>query len=180
MMTYIPDSGPDTGVTSRTFLDRFQAIRDSWPDDSTYVVDFGAYNGRMAGGLADALALRGVAIEGDHELMPGRELIKNVSEFVSPRDLGAIIRDYPGATVLCLSVLHHLSDWRKYVGAIERNASYAFIETANPDEVLPTAKAHSESAAILRWVEKRGVKVGESAGWDSRFLRSTWRLDFGE
>lgn len=176
-MSYIPDDGPDMGLTARSYWDRRNAISDHWPVLSKHVIDFGAYRGRLANDLADSHKLFGVAIEGEYDLMHG-DRVTNVREHVTPRRLGSIIRDYPNATVLALSVLHHLPEWRKYVGAIERNASYAFIETAHPDEVLPDAVAHDQSAAITAWCEKRGVKIHESPGWDRSQLRPTWFTEF--
>lgn len=176
-MSYIPDSGPDTGNTARSFEDRLWQVKCSWPKDTRSVVDFGAYRGRFVNELCEDLGISGVAIEGEYELME-HPSVERVDRFVTARELGAIIRDQEDPTVLCLSVLHHLPDWQKFAGVIERNAKYAFIETANPGEVLPAARAHDQSAAIWRWCEKRGTKVHESPGWDGRFMRPTWLLKF--
>ena len=185
-MSYIPDDGPDTGATARTFMDRLSAIGDSWPDDSLYLVDFGGWNGRFSYELFERGNINGATlIEGDYVPLARANCpsVEVVREHVTPRALGTIIRgvdhrDGGVVTVLALSVLHHLTDWKKYVGAIERNADYAFIETAHPDEVLPEAVAHDQSDAIWRWCEKRGRKVHESPGWDSRYLRPTWFMEF--
>lgn len=177
-MSYILDDGPDDGTTRRTFMDRYAMIARAWvPADS--LVDFGAYNGRMARSLAGIDCIPGLAID-SYDGLDGGELVEEVNRNVSPRELGKYIRDSPGATtVIALSVLHHLPEWEKYLGAISRNAKTAFVETANPEEVLPEAVAHGDSAKVIRAVEKLGgVPVGESAGWDSRFMRTTWRIDF--
>lgn len=177
-MSYILDDGPDDGTTRRTFVDRYNAIVDNWaPADS--FVDFGGYNGRLARNLAAEFDIHGTVID-SYPGLTGGLLVETVNKDVTPRELGKIIRDLPSpTTVIALSVLHHLPDWEKYIGAISRNAKTAFVETANPDEVLPEAVAHGDSAKIIRAVEKLGgVPVGESAGWDSRFMRTTWRIDF--
>lgn len=179
-MSYIPDEGPDTGNTARTFTDRAQTIGDNWPALSRAVIDFGAYKGRFVQEFyTSGLVTGGAIIEGVEQPAPVPGCVV-VREQVSARKLGTIIRDWSllQPTVLALSVLHHLPDWKKYVGVIERNAAFAFIETSHPDEVLPEAVAQDEAANIWSWCEKRGTVVGESKGWDGRFMRPTWRIDF--
>lgn len=182
MSGYIPDDGPDTGDTRRTFVDRYNAIA-TCLDEVAFVegiVDFGAYNGRMARQLCARYGVPGVAVD-DYSGLLGDKYVTAINRVVSPRELGKTIREAAGGgatTVLALSVLHHLPEWQKYVGAIERNARYALIETAHPDEVLPEAGAHDQSAAITAWCWKRGKIIHESPGWDQSQMRPTWFMEF--
>ncbi len=183
-MDYQPTMSEDGLIseapTIRDFHGRYQSVADNWPERISVAVDFGAHAGTLIRKLAlDGLTSSGVAIDG-YSGLSGDSRITAINRDVTPRELGKIIREQPGnTTVIALSVLHHLPEWEKYLGAISRNAKTAFVETANPDEVLPEAVAHGDSGKIIRAVEKLGgVPVGESAGWDSRFMRTTWRIDF--
>lgn len=179
-MLYIPDSGGDAQGARRTYLDRADMVFDNWPDAKS-VVDFGAYRGRLLFELVnEGAADCGVGVEAlESPLFQPSDNLEWVAGKVSPRELGKIIRDAPGdTTVLALSVLHHQPDWLKFASVIERNAEFAFIETSDPREVLPEAKAQDQAAAIRKWCGKRGVEVGRSPGWDRRFERVMWFMEF--
>lgn len=166
-MRYSPEwyAGPDY----RTRLDAIiDYIGDRHPK---HILDFGALTTQTALELADRYGAHVIVVDDTLSETGGVEVIN--------RKLGpSQIRKLPYQDVtLCLSVLHHLSQYRSYLDALQWISGLLFIETAHPDEDLPLAGAHHKTPKIIAELEHRGAKpLCTTPGYDPRFERTLWVL----
>lgn len=176
-MSYQPRwvGGREVGTGRRDAAGRYRAIAEYLGDMRDFhALDLGAYGGYFSFRLAEEFDAHCVAVDDFSGLAdaPGVKVIRrrlSMSELV---DLG------PCDVVLCLSVLHHLPDWRAYLNALQVMAPVVFVETSNPAETLPKAKAHGDAAAIHAAVEAAGGKVlTTTPGYDARHSRPLWVID---
>lgn len=144
-------------------------------EDELKVLDFGCLDGYFANRFATEGA--DVTAVDDSFMFDAAAINPNITciaKHVEPEeipDLGEF------DVVLCLSVLHHLPNWRKYVTAFKKAGTVLFIEVANPDENLPKAKAHSQSKRIHTAIAKLGDVITQTPGYDRQFERDMFVID---
>lgn len=169
-------NGKEHGRGKRDAASRYQAIAEriayAGLRPGFTVLDFGAYGGYFSARLAEEFGAVCTAVDDSPKLKPAPG-ITVINERVTPSGIAKL-----GTfdVVLCLSVLHHSTNWRNYLEALtEAAGELLFVETANPDETLPKAKAHNQSKAIHTAVERAGGEViVKTAGYDSRYARPVW------
>ncbi|WP_306365456.1 bifunctional 2-polyprenyl-6-hydroxyphenol methylase/3-demethylubiquinol 3-O-methyltransferase UbiG [Nocardia sp. CC227C] len=181
MSRYQPEwvNGREVGTGRRDAAGRYKAIADYLGDDMRgfHVLDLGAYNGYFSRRLAEDFGAHCVAAD-DYVGLTDAPGVKAVRKRLSMPELTSL-----GSfdVVLCLSVLHHLPDWRAYLDALVSMAPLVFIETAHPDEVLPKAKAHGQSreieAAVDALAGAHGTMLAFTPGHDARHARPLWVID---
>lgn len=167
---YIPGEPP--GPSTRDVEQRYDNIVEQMNSKST-VLDFGAFGGYFSHRLADEILCECTAVDDAPELTDDYG-ITVVRERLNPkgiRDLGHF--DYG----LCLSVLHHLPHWKRYLDALVETCDVLFVETSNPAEVLPEAAAQHRAQDIEDAVKALGAsELTRTPGWDSRYMRPLWRI----
>lgn len=154
---------------------RYRAIADHLAGRTGFtVLDFGAYIGYFSRRLVEDFGARCLAVDNCSTLehSPGVEILKRRLTPGEVRGLGTF------DVALCLSVLHHVEQWREMLDALLAAAPTVFIETANPDEVLPKASQHQHSAAIHAAVEATGARVlTYTPGYDANYQRPLWVVE---
>lgn len=180
MSRYQPEwvNGREVGTGRRDAAGRYKAIADYLGDDMRgfHVLDLGAYNGYFSRRLTEDFGAHCVAVD-DFPGLTGVPGVKTIHRRLSTNELAGL-----GSfdVVLCLSVLHHLPDWRAYLDTMVSMAPLVFVETAAPLEVLPKARAHAESAEIEAAVEaltQNKSTLAATPGHDARWLRPLWVID---
>ena len=139
------------------------------------VLDFGCLDGYFANRFAD-LGAEVVAVD-DSDMFDPSKMHANVTPVAAHLEPVDIKTWGHFDVVLALSVLHHLPSWRKYLTALKKSGDILFIETANPDETLPRAKAHAMSDRIVTAVSKLGESIKQTPGYDAGSLRDLWVID---
>ncbi len=137
-------------------------------------LEFGALDGYFSARLADQYGAQCTAVD-DSQHLAGTPGVTLINERLTPtqiRKLGTF------DVVLCLSVLHHLPQWKATLSALLDAAPLVFVETANTGETLPKAKAHGSSASIHAAVEDAGgIELCRTPGYDASFDRPLWVID---
>lgn len=144
-----------------------------------HILDFGAYGCYFGTRLAEDFSASVVAVDPEPFLVESyREPRRGTIALINRRLAASEIPDLGEFdAALCLSVLHHLPDWRDYLDALLASATILFVETPHPDETLPEAKAHSHTRDIIAAMEAlNAVPIAETPGWDRDFVRTTWRI----
>lgn len=142
------------------------------------ILDFGALTCRQATILADKYGATVTAVDDDPQLLdtftvPSKGTVNIVTRRIGPTEIKQGSYD----VAICLSVLHHLKQWRSYLNALTESAGVLFIEVPHPDETLPGVEGHKNSAAIIEELDKRGATLlCQAPGWDMRYLRNTYVL----
>lgn len=138
------------------------------------VFELGALDGYFSHRLAAQFDARCTAADDSKHLTetPG---VTAIRERLSPTQIRALGQF---DVALCLSVLHHLTNWRATLNAVRNAAPVLFVETAHPDENLPKAGNHQASPQINTALEKLGGTVlTETPGHDHRYTRPLWVID---
>lgn len=174
MLLYQPtwSDGREHGKARRDANARYQAIANHLNNRHGFtVLDFGAYGGYFSARLTEQFGATCTAVDDSPHLTetPGVTVIRERLTPTQLRKLG------PFDIALCLSVLHHIPQWRATLNALTSVASTLFIETAHPDETLPKAVAHGSSAAIQTAVQKAGgIQLCHTPGYDHKHQRPLW------
>lgn len=167
--------GKEHGTGKRDAAGRFAAIAEYLGDARGFtVLDLGAYGGYFSARLADQFEAQCTAVDDSPYLIeaPGVTVVRQRLAPAEIRQLG----DFDVA--LCLSVLHHLKNWRATLNALLDAAPIVFVETAHPDETLPKAGNHKASTQIATAVQDAGaITLTHTAGYDARFERPLWVID---
>lgn len=170
--------GREVGKGRRDAAGRYEAIAGYLGDARDFTaLDFGAYGNYFSARLVEQFNARCTAVDDTTGLAesPGVSVVNRRLSAQELKDLG------PYDVALCLSVLHHLTDWRVYLDALLDIAPVLFVETAHPDEVLPKAKAHSQSREIESALDALAAEGGTiltfTPGYDSRHARPLWVID---
>ena len=179
-MPYLPrwDKGKEIGTGQRDGDGRYRAIRKYLEDNPIEpgfsVLDFGAWNGYFSRRLADDLGANCTAVDNVPELEPYPG-VAVINRRIQPDEITGTYD-----VVIAMSVLHHLENWRDYLAKFLEVAPVVFLEVAAPNEVLPKAKAHNNSKAIMRAVKAKklgGTVIAETPGYDSKHLRPLIVID---
>lgn len=176
-MSYQPlwDNGRHIKPGRRNTENRYLAVANYLAGRRGFtVLDFGSHIGYFARRLAHEFDAKCVAVDDHPKLQPapGVETIHKRLTAREIRELGHF------DVTLCLSVLHHIHQWRATLKAILDSAPTVFIETANPDEHLPNAKRHDSSDAIHDAVEAAGGRpLTYTPGYDTNYHRPLWVID---
>lgn len=151
---------------------RFDAIADYLGDRHPHhVLDFGALNSVMADRFVTRYGSHVTAVD---DALNGGTAPNGVT-YIGKRLGPAAIRKLPRQDVtLCLSVLHHQPQWRNYLDALRSISDLLFVETAHPDENLPTAAAHHKSPQICAYLQTHATPIGSSPGYDPTYSRTLW------
>ena len=154
---------------------RFAAITEYLGDARGFTcLELGALDGYFSKRLTAEYDAVCTAVD-DNPLLEGARLHRVINARLAPADIRKL-GEFDVA--LCLSVLHHLRDWRATLNALLASAPLLFIETAHPDEVLPKAGNHRASAKIHAALEEAGaVAIAQTPGYDQRFQRPLWVID---
>ena len=141
---------------------RADLINEHLPAGST-ILDFGAYKGAIARRLA-AHGHHVTAVSPELEDDTGITAIRATLDPDGIRALGQF------DVALCLSVLHHLRNWRDYVHALESISSVVFYEHAIADE---DSSSVAGRPALRRFIEREveGEVIGRFPGKDGNYLR---------
>lgn len=176
---YVGD-GQEIGLAERDCATRYEAIRDYLrvfgPTEGT-VLDFGAAEGYFACRLAEDFPnLRVIAIDNNRQLPRNTRRFRNVQAHahrVAPRDLPEILGGQKLAAVLLLSVLHHVPQWQELLYACTyAGAEVLFVELAEPEETLPRALAHHDTADMHAVIgELDPETLAETTGYRSNIVR---------
>ena len=173
------ENGQEHGKGKRDAASRYAAIaeylRTAPPfDQPLTVLDFGAYGGYFSARLTEEFGAQCTAVD-DSPFLKEIAGVEIIPQRLTP---GEVSRLGPFDVALCLSVLHHLTQWRTTLKALRKVSTVLFVETANPDETLPRAAVHSASPAIhSTMAEAGGVILTETPGYDAKFMRPLWVLD---
>lgn len=179
-MPYLPrwDKGKEIGTGQRDGDGRYRAIRKYLEDNPIEpgfsVLDFGAWNGYFSRRLADDFDANCTAVDNVPELEPYPG-VAVINRRIQPDEITGTYD-----VVIAMSVLHHLENWRDYFAKFLEVAPVVFLEVAAPSEVLPKAKAHNNSKAIMRSVKAKklgGTVIAETPGYDSKHLRPLIVID---
>lgn len=138
------------------------------------VLELGALDGYFSARLAERFNAQCTAVDDSPHLTaaPGVTAINRRPGVAEIRKLGKF------DVVLCLSVLHHLPQWRATLKAMLDVAPVLFVESAHPDENLPGAGNHKASAQIHKALEDAGGTVlTYTPGYDGRFERPLFVID---
>lgn len=184
-MSYQPlwINGREVGVGLRDCNTRYRAIADSLhasPGAIGSALDFGAYGCYFSARLAEDFNASVTAVDGDPVLAdsyhkPQRGSVSLVVKRLEPKE----IQDLGWFDVaLCLSVLHHHQDWKRYLMALLDAAPILFVETPHPAEVLPNALGHNHSEAIIATMlnDLQAQPLVQTPGWDATHQRTLWRV----
>ncbi|KZA21874.1 class I SAM-dependent methyltransferase [Acinetobacter baumannii] len=176
-MSYQPRwvNGKTVGVSQRDAEGRFAAIaKHLYGQFGFTALDLGAHQGYFAHRLADEFGAEVIAAD-DSPVLESGPGVSLIHKRLTPADiLGLKHVD----VALCLSVLHHVPQWRETLDALRSISDVLFVETAIPDEILPTAVAHGDSAAIQANVESMGGKaIAWTPGYDANHLRPLWVIE---
>lgn len=171
--------GKQTSSHRRGFLSRYDPIRDWLTCENLYgftVLDFGAGGGYFTARLVEDFDAIVTAVESDPKAQPnladsGAATI--IAEHATPDRLKKLGRF---DMVLALSVLHHCPQWRATLNTLRDAADILFVETADPREWLPKARAHTHSAAICSAVTDGKILI-ETPGHDTRYTRALRVID---
>lgn len=167
--------GREVGTGRRDAAGRYKLIADYLDGMREFhVLDFGAYGNYFSARLASDFGAHCVAVDDCAGLTeaPGVTVVNRRLSMPELVDLGTF------DVALCLSVLHHLPDWRAYLDALTSMAPLVFVETAWHLEILPKARAHRDSIAIHDAVLDAGGKIlGYTPGYDASFQRPLWVID---
>jgi len=138
------------------------------------VLDFGAHIGYFSRRLAAEFGAACTAVD-DHPRLEPTDGVQVINERLTA---GGIRKLGKFDVVLCLSVLHHVPQWRAVFKALRDAGRIVFVETAHPDEHLPKARMHHSSADIHKTVEETGARILTwTRGYDKRFKRPLWVID---
>jgi len=168
-------------AVKRQSAERFAAIKQYLEDhpiedaSPLRVLDFGCLDGYFAQRFAEDGAA--VTAVDDSTIFDPATINPRITSIVQHVEADEISDLGEFDVVLCLSVLHHLPSWRKYVTAFKKAGTVLFIEVANPDEVLPKAKAHKQSGRIHTAVAKLGELLTQTPGYDKQFERDLFVVD---
>lgn len=127
------------------------------------ILDFGAYEGV----ISRRLAQHGhdvTAVSPELEDDTGITAIRGTLDPDGIRALGQF------DVALCLSVLHHLRNWRDYVHALESVASIVFYEHAVPEEDSERVAGRPPLRALIER-EVTGEVIGRFQGKDRNYHR---------
>ena len=127
------------------------------------VLDFGAYKGVISRRLAE-LGHHVTAVSPEITDDTGVTAIRKTLSADDLRDLGEF------DIALCLSVLHHLPNWRDYVAALESIAGIVFYEHAAADEDDKRVAGRPAFRALIER-EVTGAVIGHHPGKDAGYLR---------
>lgn len=168
-------NGREHGTGRRDAAARFEAIAEYLGDRRGFtVLDFGAYGGYFSARLADQFDAECTAVD-DSKYLTEAPGVTTIRDRLTPAEIRKL--GHFDAT-LCLSVLHHIPKWKDTLAALLDSAPIVFVETANPDETLPKAKAHKHSAAIASAIEEVGaVELTRTPGYDASQTRPLWVID---
>lgn len=142
------------------------------------VLDLGAYEGYFTRRLLDAYPYAEVVAVDDWRGLPlalAGSSAAVINERLSPADVGEL-----GSfeVTLCLSVLHHVPDWRDMFSVIHDQSDQLYLEVPDASEVLPKAVAHS--VELSEYVQALGSRFGErlasTPGHRSDIPRTLWVL----
>lgn len=171
----------DIGCAQRDAASRYEAIAAHLKGMHGFkALDFGAHSGYFSQRLAHDFDAQVLAVDSTPDLAAAAS--DNIT--VINRRMGYVelhsMRRFD--VVLALSVLHHLPDWKYYLKELYRMWQWGailFIETANPAERLPKARAHKDSAQIHQLVsELPNAKVlTDTPGFDHAHSRPLWVID---
>lgn len=176
-MSYQPQwrDGRTVGASRRDAEGRYRAIAERLSGRSGFTaLDLGAHQGYFSHRLADEFGADVTAADDCPALQPhdGVTVIRKRLSAAEIMKLGHF------DVSLCLSVLHHVPRWRDTVDALLAVSDALFVETAVPEESLPTAVAHSASAAITSYVESLGGRIlTYTPGYDPEFSRPLWVIE---
>lgn len=159
----------------RNSKQRLAAITEYLGDREGFtVLELGALDGYFSKHLAETHKAQCTAVDDNPHLQesPGVTVVQDRLSATAIRKLG------PFDVALCLSVLHHLPQWKATLNALLDAAPVVIVESAHPDEALPKAGNHKASADILAAIENAGgVAVAEHPGYDQRYRRSLFVID---
>ena len=127
------------------------------------ILDFGAYKGVIAGRLAE-LGHSVVAVSPELPKIAGVVAIRKRLTAAELAEMGHY------NVALCLSVLHHLPDWRDYVAALESIADVVFYEHAVADEDDKRVAGRPAFRALIQR-EVTGTVIGHHPGKDTGYPR---------
>lgn len=181
-MLYQPEwrDGKTVGVSKRDAASRADAIVEYLGDaKGLRILDLGAYAGYFSHRLADQLDSECVAVDD----FPGLKEAPGVTVIRERLTPAAIEKLGKFDVALCLSVLHHLPQWKRYLKTLTDIADVVFVETSVPEEILVKAKAHGSAKAIHEAVEAASTGViAHTAGYGSNPATATlerplWVID---
>lgn len=138
------------------------------------VLDFGSHLGYFSQRLHEDFNADCTAVDDYQHLTekPGVTVINERLTAAQVRKLGTF------DVTLCLSVLHHVPQWKAMLSAILDSAPIVFLEVADPDETLPGARTHGKSEQIFAAIEGTGARVlTHTKGFDDNYHRPLWVLD---
>lgn len=76
---------------------------------------------------------------------------------------------------LLLSVIHHMTDWRRALAAVLGFSPVTFVELPDPREILPNAVSHADAVQMHQAAQAAGgIVIHWSPGYDTRFNRPTY------
>ncbi|ABQ86172.1 hypothetical protein PBI_TWEETY_103 [Mycobacterium phage Tweety] len=178
-MLYQPKwvDGKESGRSKRDCNSRYEAIASYLTGREGFtVLDVGAYLGYFGARLHEDFGAHTTAVDDYAGLTdaPGVTAINKRMTAGEIRKLGHF------DVALLLSVLHHVPRWREMLKAVVDSADIVFIETSNPNEVLPKARMHGSAADIHEAVEATGAKIlTYTKGFGEDYDRPLWVLDKG-
>ena len=122
------------------------------------MLELGALDGYFSKHLAETHKAQCTAVDDNPHLQesPGVTVVQDRLSATAIRKLG------PFDVALCLSVLHHLPQWKATLNALLDAAPVVIVESAHPDEALPKAGNHKASADILAAIENVGGPCSSS------------------
>lgn len=172
-------NGDTIGKSQRDATGRYEAIAKRLEGRSGFsVLDFGAYSGYFALRLAHDFNATATAVDADAHLAQGLEIggdprVTGIHRFLELEEVKGLGSYDVG---LCLSVLHHLPWWRELVAALREQCGELFIETASPDEQLPTRAEADRPAVEALMRDMGGEIIAQTAGFGSDVPRPLWHI----
>ena len=166
--------GRESGPSLRDCATRYRAIADSLGGcRGLRVLDFGAWGNYFGARLSHDFGHHTVAVDDSPELSPAPG-VEVVAARLQPEEVHGLGRF---DITLCLSVLHHHQRWREYLDELTAvTDGVLFVEVAHPGEALPGV--HTQRQPIHdRLLEMGGEVICQTPGWDTQFLRPTYRVD---
>lgn len=172
--------GREVGVGRRDAAGRYRAIAEYLHEagfaPGGRILDFGAYGGYFASRLAEEFDAKCVAVDDSKKLnldLPGVTVVR---DRVTPSGISKLGQF---DVVLCLSVLHHQTNWKTYLNALLAAGKVVFIETSHPDESLPKARAQYLAGSIHKTVSALADNrvLTSTPGYDKRYQRPLWVVD---
>lgn len=177
----LDEAGNVVRAGSRECASRWDAIHSDMQgafdaEDVFRVLDLGAYEGYFTRRLLDAYPNAEVVAVDDWRGLPlalAGSPARVINERLSSSDVGEL-----GSfeVTLCLSVLHHVPEWREMFSVIHDQSDQLYLEVPDASEVLPKAVAHS--AELSEYVQGLGSRFGErltvAPGHRSDIPRTLW------